>query len=93
MANVVATLKVKEDKLEEAKAFFKKLAAEVKANEPGTLVYVFHQRRDDPLTFVVYEKYESDEAFALHSKNLAAVGADFMALMSGPPEIVVLDEV
>ena len=93
MASVVATIKVKEDKLEEAKAFFKKLAAEVKANEPGTLVYVFHQRRDDPLTFVVYEKYESDEAFALHSKNLGAKGADFAALMSGPPDIMLLEEI
>jgi quinol monooxygenase YgiN len=93
MASVVATLKVKEDKLEEAKAFFKKLAAEVKANEPGTLAYVFHQRRDDPLTFVVYEKYESDEAFAVHSKNLGAKGADFMALLSGRPDIVMLDEI
>lgn len=93
MASVVATVKVKEDKLEEAKAFYKKLAAEVKANEPGTLAYIFHQRRDDPLTFVVYEKYESDEAFAVHSKNLGAKGADFMALLSGPPDIVMLDEV
>ena len=93
MASVVATIKVKEDKLEEAKAFYEKLTAEVKANEPGTLAYVFHQRRDDPLTFVVYEKYESDEALALHSQNLAAKGADFMALLSGPPDIVVLDEI
>jgi quinol monooxygenase YgiN len=93
MASVVATIKVKEDKLEEAKAFFGKLAAEVKANEPGTLAYVFHQRRDDPLTFVVYEKYESDEALALHSKNLAAKGAEFVALMSGPPDIVLLEEI
>jgi quinol monooxygenase YgiN len=93
MASVVATIKVKEDKLEGAKAFFEKLAAEVTANEPGTLAYVFHQRRDDPLTFVVYEKYESDEAFALHSRNLAAKGADFKALLSGPPDIILLEEI
>ena len=92
MASVVATVKVKEDKLEEAKAFFKDLAAEVAAKEPGTLAYVLHQRRDDPLTFVVYEKYESDEALGLHSKNLAVRSADFMALMAGPPDIVVLNE-
>ena len=92
MASVVATIKVKEDKLEEAKAFYKQLTAEVKANEPGTLAYIFHQRRDDPLTFVVYEKYESDEAFAVHGQNLAAKGADFMALLSDTPDIVLLDE-
>ena len=93
MASVVATIKVKEDKLEEAKAFFKKLTADVAANEPGTLAYVFHQRRDDPLTIAVYEKYESDEALAAHSQNLAAVGAEFMALLDGPPDIAVLEEI
>ena len=35
----------------------------------------------------------SDEAFAIHGKNLAAKGAEFMALLDGPPEIVVLDEI
>jgi hypothetical protein len=40
----------------------------------------------------VYEKYESDEAFALHGKNLAARGAEFMAFLDGPPEVVILDE-
>jgi quinol monooxygenase YgiN len=92
MLSVVATLKVKEDKLAEAQAFFKELAAGVLANEPGTLAYVIHQRRDDPPTHVVYEKYESDEAFALHGKNLAAKGAEFMAFLDGPPDVVILDE-
>ena len=93
MPSVMARLKVKEDKLEEAQAFFKELAAGVLANEPGTLAYVFHQRRDDPCSVIVYEKYESDEAFAIHGKNLAAKGAEFMAVMDGPPEVIVLDEI
>jgi quinol monooxygenase YgiN len=93
MPSVVATLKLKQDKLEKAQAFFKELAAGVLANEPGTLAYVIHQRRGDPLSVIVYEKYESDEAFALHGKNLAAKGAEFMALLDGPPEVVVLDEI
>ena len=93
MLSVMATLKVKEEKREEALALFKKLAAEVLANESGTLAYVFHQRRDDPLTVIVYEKYESNEAFALHGQNLAAKGAEFMAVLDGPPDIVMLDEI
>ena len=93
MLSVVATVKVKEGKLEEAQAFFKELAAGVLANESGTLAYVIHQRRDDPCTVVVYEKYESDEAFAIHGKNLAAKGAEFMAVMDGPPEVIVLYEI
>ena len=92
MPSVVATLKLKEDKLEEAHAFLKQLAAGVRADEPGTLAYVLLQRRGDPHTVIVYEKYESDEAFALHGKNLAAKGAEFMSVLAGPPEVVVLDE-
>jgi len=93
MPSVVATIKVKEDKIEEAKAFYKQLAAEVKANEAGTLIYVPLQRRGEPTVYVFYEKYESDEALAVHSQNLAAKAAAFGALMDGPPDIVILDEI
>jgi quinol monooxygenase YgiN len=93
MPSVVATIKVKEDKIEDAKSFLKDLAAGVRANEPGTLAYVIHQQKNDPQSFVVYEKYESDEAFAIHGKNLAAKGKDFAALMAGPPSIVMLEEI
>jgi quinol monooxygenase YgiN len=92
MPSVVATLKVKQDKIEEAKNFLRTLAASVKANEPGTKAYVFHQRKDDPAVFVAYEKYESDEAFKQHGQNLRAQGASFAALLDGRPEIVLLDE-
>lgn len=92
MPSVVATIRVKEDKIDEAKSFLADLAKSVLENEPGTLAYVFHQRPDEPATFVAYEKYESDEAFKLHGKNLAAHGAGFAAVMAGPPEIIVLEE-
>ena len=93
MPSIVATVKVKEDKIETAKAFFKELTAETRANEPGTVAYVFHQRADDPTVFVAYEKYESKEAFEAHSKNLAAKGARFAEVLDGRPEIVFLEEI
>jgi quinol monooxygenase YgiN len=93
MPSVIATLKVKEEKLEEAKGFLKQLSADTLAKEPGTLAYTVHQRKDDPTTFVFYEKYESDQALAEHSGNLKAVGAQFAALLAGAPEIVLLEEV
>ena len=92
MPSVIATIKVKEDKLEEAKGFLKQLAADTLANESGTLAYTVHQQKGAPTTFVFYEKYESDEAFALHSKNLAAKGAEFGSILDGAPEIVFLEE-
>ena len=93
MPSVIATIKVKEDKLEEAKGFLKQLAADTLANESGTLAYTVHQQKGTPTTFVFYEKYESDEAFATHGENLKAKGAGFAGILAGAPEIVLLDEV
>ncbi len=92
MSIVVATIKVKEDKIEEAKTFLKQLAADTLANEAGTLAYAAHQQKDDPRTFVFYEKYESDAAFAIHGQNLQKVGKEFAGLLDGPPNLVFLEE-
>ena len=93
MPSVIASLKIKEDKLEEAKTFLKQLSADTLANEPGTLAYTVHQKKDEPTTFVFYEKYESDAALAEHSANLKSVGKQFAAVLAGPPEITLLEEV
>ncbi|MGH0031979.1 MAG: putative quinol monooxygenase [Myxococcota bacterium] len=93
MPSVIATIKVQEAKIEEAKSFLKQLSADTLAAEPGTLVYTVHQKKDEPTTFVFYEKYESDEALAQHSENLKSKGAQFAAVLAGPPEIVFLEEV
>ena len=95
MPSVVATIKVKEGKVEEAKRFLKQLAADTLANEKGTLAYSPLQRKDDPSTFVIYEKYATAEDLKLHTKNLAGVGAQFGALVdpAAPPQIVFLEEI
>lgn len=93
MPTLLATLKVKKDKIEEAKEGFRKLAEKVGASEPGTQIYTFHQRKDDPSTFVVYEKYADDEAFKKHGENLRASGAVFAGVLEGRPELTFLDEV
>ena len=91
--SVLATLKVKEEEVENAVKFFNELAAGVRANEPGTLAYVWHQKRGEPSTFVVYEKYESEEALKTHGANLAQSGAKFASILAGRPEIVQMDEI
>jgi quinol monooxygenase YgiN len=93
MPTLLATLKVKKDKIEEAREGFRKLSAQVRANEPGTQVYVFHQRKDDPSVFVVYEKYASDEAFKTHGENLRKNPGAFAGVLEGRPELVFLEEV
>ena len=93
MPSVIATIKVREDKIDEAKAFLSKLAKDTVANEAGTLAYLAHQRSDDPTTFIFYEKYESAAALAAHGENLKAVGKDFAAILAGAPDIVMMEEV
>ena len=93
MPSIVASIRVKKEKTDEAKAFFKELAGQVLKNEPGTLAYVFHQRKDDPQVFVAYEKYESEEAFQTHSANLGKEVARFGAVLDGAPDIVLLEEI
>jgi quinol monooxygenase YgiN len=90
--SVIATLRVKEGKEEETRAFLKELASGVRENEPETVAYVCHQRKDDPRSFIVYEKYKSEEAFRTHGANLAQHGARFIGLLEGRPEIVMLEE-
>ena len=92
MPSVVATLQVKEDKIEDAVKAFAQLAKDTLAEEEGTLAYVFHQQKDDPTTFIAYEKYASEEAFAIHGKNLASKGAMFAGILAGPPKIVMMEE-
>lgn len=93
MPSLIATLKVKDDKVDEAVKFFQELQTRVKADEPGTLEYVFHQKSGEPTTFVVYEKYADQDALKTHSANLAKVGAQFAGIMAGPPEIAMLEEI
>jgi len=93
MPSLIATLKVKEDKVDEAVKFFQELQENVKSNEPGTLEYTFHQKAGEPSTFVVYEKYADADALKAHSANLAKVGARFAPLLNGPPEIVAMEEI
>jgi len=93
MPSVIATIKVRDDKIDEARKLFAKLSSDVLKEEPGTLAYVPHQRQDEPTTFIFYEKYADDAAFATHGENLKKVGKEFAGVMAGPPEIVMLDEV
>lgn len=93
MPTIVANLKIKADKIDEAKEVLKKLSEETLAAEEGTLEYTVLQRQDDPTGFVFYERYADEEAFKIHGKNLASKGGLFAPLLDGPPEIIMLRKV
>lgn len=58
---------------EEAAAGFDELVAQtapgIKANEPGTLVYVSHQVDGEPLQRIFYELYADRAAFDAHEQQ------------------------
>ncbi len=70
MIKLIATLKVKEGKMEEAISILKEIVLKIKAGEPGCLEYIPHTVRGDEKTIIFYEKYSDKDALKLHSANL-----------------------
>lgn len=70
MITLIATLKVKEGKIQEAINALKEIVPKIKASEPGCLEYIPHTVRGDESTIIIYEKYQDKDAFKLHSSNL-----------------------
>ena len=83
MVTIIATVEVKEGKMEEAKEVLKKMVAQIKASEPGTLEYIPHtmKGREFKNKIIFYEKYESGEAMKTHMANLAKSSADLTPLL------------
>jgi quinol monooxygenase YgiN len=95
MIGVVASLKVQDGKGPEFERVFLDLAAKVKANEPGCLVYQLTKSRSDPNTYKVLELYASQEALSEHGKTeyFRAAGGQMGPTLAGRPEIEYLDAV
>jgi quinol monooxygenase YgiN len=93
MFTVLAELKVRESKIDEARAAFRELMKTVKSTEPGTVEYTFHQRKDDPRTFIVYERYQDEGAFHAHMANLGQHAAAFAAVLEAGPSATFLDDI
>lgn len=70
MITLIATLKVKEGKTEEAIKALKEIVPKIKASEPGCLEYIPHTVRGEDKTIIIYEKYSDKDALKLHSANL-----------------------
>jgi len=95
MIGVVATLKVQPDKAAEFEAVFATLAADVRANEPGNLMYQLTRSRTEAGTYKVLELYKDADALKLHGGTdyFKAAGAKMGPCMAGRPEIEYLDAV
>ena len=68
--SIIATVKIQEGKMEEAKAALRKIIPIIKESEPGTLEYIPHVVKENPNIIVFYEKYADEEALKVHGANL-----------------------
>jgi quinol monooxygenase YgiN len=95
MIGVVATLKVQEAKAAEFEKIFTDLAQQVRANEPGNLVYQLTKSRTDAGVYKVLELYKDEDALKAHGQTdyFKAAGAKMGPCMAGRPDIEYLDAV
>ena len=95
MIGIVATLKVKAGEGSKFEDVFKKLMAQVRANEPGNIVYQLTKSRAEPDTYKVLEIYKDEDALGAHrgSDHFRSLGREMGAFMDGRPDIELLDGV
>lgn len=91
MPVVVATLRPKPGRHEDTLAVFRRHAPAVQA-EPGCVLYAVHTAPD---RVVIVENWADRAALDAHSAGaaLAAIGAETAELLTGPPDVAVLDAV
>ena len=83
MVTVIASVKVKEGKMEEAIEVLKEIVPKVKETEPDTLEYVAHTVKGvkEKRTIIFYEKYADGNALRLHMANLGKNMEKFTPLL------------
>ncbi|ADG09786.1 antibiotic biosynthesis monooxygenase [Caulobacter segnis] len=95
MIGVVATLYVQPDKSAEFEKVFLDLAAKVKANESGCLMYQLTKSKTEAGVYKVLELYASADALKHHGGTdyFKAAGAAMGPTMAAAPNIEYLDAV
>jgi len=83
MVTIIATVEVKDGKMEEVIKILKEVVPKIKSSEPGTLKYIPHTIKGGKYknTIIFYEKYENMEAFKTHMGNLAKTAPELEPLM------------
>jgi quinol monooxygenase YgiN len=95
MIGIVATIKVQDGKGPEFEAVFADLSKQVRANEPGNLLYQLTKSRADGNVYKVLELYKDQDALSHHGQTeyFRAAGPKMGPCLAGRPEIEYLDAV
>jgi len=89
MITLIATLTVKEGKMDEAIEILKELVPKVKESESGCKAYIPHtvKGRKNKNSIIFYEVYEDKEALNLHSVNLPKSLGKLFPLLEGGMDV------
>ncbi len=92
---LIARIKVKEGRMDDAISILKKIVPIVKESEPGCLEYIPHIIKGDKNKNIIlfYEKYTDQEAFEIHNQNLKKNMADLNPLLEPGAEIDICSEI
>jgi quinol monooxygenase YgiN len=94
MVAIIAKMKIKEGKIEEAVQLFKNLVPKVREEE-GTLAYAICRDKANQNQLTVIERYRDMEAIQAHSSSayFKQFSKEIGQLLDGKPELYILDEV
>ncbi len=93
MVTLIAKVKVKDGKMEEAVKALKEIVPKIKEAEPGCLVYIPHTVRGENNTIIFYEKYRDEEALKVHSSNLRKTLEKFIPLLEPGMDVKTCSEI
>jgi quinol monooxygenase YgiN len=87
MITIIATMKIKEGKMDEAVGILKGIVENIRKSEPGCLAYIPHTVRGQDTTIIFYEKYQDKEALKTHSANLPKAMEKIIPMMEPGTDI------
>lgn len=94
MISVIAKVPLQDGKAEEFTEAFKEIASGV-ATEEGNFLYSLSFSKKEPNVAVIMERYQDKDALGAHSQSdhYKAFGSKIKDIVSGPPEVVIMNEI
>ena len=94
MVALIAKMKIKEGKMEEATELFRELVPKV-AEEEGTVAYAVCRDKAHPDLLVVVERYRDREAIQAHSStpHFKEFSKALGAFLDGKPDLNIIEEI